>query len=126
MKEKGGAQPTLVLTRGLNNCIWGYTADEWPKLEAQLRANQFQDQKSRNFVLEMMRHVEDVGVDSLGRILVPQSHLEIAGLAKGEEVLGLGMLDHMELWNPARYEKHIKASREGSSYEEKSTELFGN
>jgi len=126
VKEKGAQQPFLVLTKGLNDCIWGYTEDEWPKLEARLRAKQFQDQKSRNFVLEMMRHVEDVGIDSLGRILIPQSHLEMAGLAKGQEVLALGMLDHLELWNPERYERHIVASQEDSSYEEKSTELFRN
>ena len=71
VKEKGVSQPFLVLTKGLNDCVWGFTEDEWPKLEARLRAHQFQDQKSRNFVLEMMRHVEDVGIDSLGRILIP-------------------------------------------------------
>jgi len=119
-----GQEPFLVLTRGLNDCVWGFTEDEWPKLEARLRAHQLRDQTSRNFVLEMMRHVEDVGIDSVGRILIPQSHLEIAGLERGREVLVLGMLDHLELWNPDRYEKHITRSREDSSYEEKSTELF--
>lgn len=126
VKEKGGDQPFLVLTKGLNDCVWGFTEDEWPKLEARLRAHQLQDQESRNFVLEMMRHVEDVGIDSLGRILLPQSHLEIADLAKGKDVLVLGMLDHLELWNPERYEEHISKSQKTSSYEEKSKELFRN
>jgi transcriptional regulator MraZ len=124
VKRNGGAQPFLVLTRGLNDCVWGFTEDEWPKLEARLRANQLRDQNSRSFVLEMMRHVEDVGIDSLGRILIPQSHLDIAGLARGKEVLVLGMLDHLELWNPERYEKHIESSNQDSTYEEKSRELF--
>jgi MraZ protein len=126
VKEKGGDQPLLVLTKGLNDCVWGYTEDEWPKLESQLRNHQLRDQGSRDFVLEMMRHVEDVGIDSLGRVLIPQSHLEIAGLARGEEVLVLGMLDHLELWNPERYEKHLEHSRKSGSYEEKSKELFRN
>lgn len=125
-KQGGGEQPYLVLTRGLNDCVWGFTEDEWPKLEERLRTHQLQDQKSRNFVLEMMRHVEDVGIDAQGRILIPQSHLDIAGLEKGKEVLVLGMLDHLELWNPDRYEEHIEGSRKDSSYEEKSTELFRN
>lgn len=126
VRVKDGPKPFLVLTKGLNDCVWGYTEDEWPKLEQRLRDNQFQDQESRDFVLEMMRHVEDAGIDSLGRVLIPQSHLDIAGVEKGDEVLVLGMLDHLEIWNPQRYEDHIKRSREKASYEEKSKDLFRN
>ncbi|MCA9752615.1 MAG: division/cell wall cluster transcriptional repressor MraZ [bacterium] len=117
-------KPYLVLTKGLNECVWGFTADEWPIYEQQLREKQFQGQEARDFVLEMMLHVEDVPVDGAGRILVPPAHLALAGLEKGKEVLVLGMIDHVELWNPETYESHVKKSRAASSYEEKAKELF--
>jgi len=119
-----GVAPELVLTKGLNECIWGFTADEWPVYEQRLREKQFQGQESRDFVLEMMLHVEDVAVDAAGRILIPPAHLELGGLEKGKEVLVLGMIDHIELWNPGTYEEHIAKARRESSYEEKAKELF--
>lgn len=119
-----GVAPELVLTKGLNDCIWGFTADEWPTYEQKLREKQFQGQESRDFVLEMMLHVEDVSIDAVGRILLPPAHLELAQLEKGEEVLVLGMIDHIEIWKPEAYEQHIAAARRESSYEEKAKELF--
>lgn len=119
-----GVAPELVLTKGLNDCIWGFTSDEWPTYEQKLREKQFQGQESRDFVLEMMLHVEDVSIDAVGRILLPPAHLELAQLEKGEEVLVLGMIDHIEIWKPEAYEEHIAAARQESSYEEKAKELF--
>jgi MraZ protein len=119
-----GQAPVLVLTKGLNDCIWGFTSDEWPTYERKLREKQFQGQESRDFVLEMMLHVEDVAIDAVGRILLPPAHLELAGLEKGKEVLVLGMIDHVEIWNPEAYDVHISRARKKSSYEEKAKELF--
>ena len=119
-----GIAPELVLTKGLNECIWGFTSDEWPVYERRLREKQFQGQESRDFVLEMMLNVEDVAVDAAGRILIPPAHLDLGGLEKGKEVLVLGMIDHIELWSPKAYEEHIAKARQKSSYEEKAKELF--
>jgi len=124
VKQKDGPQPFLILTKGLNGCIWAFPEEEWDRLEAKLRAKQFQDQDSRDFALEMMAHVLDAPIDAAGRILLPQSHLDLAGLARGKEVLVLGMFDHLELWSPTRYEEHI--GKKTSSYEDRSRELLRN
>jgi MraZ protein len=124
VKQKDGAQPFLILTKGLNGCVWAFPEEEWDRLEAKLRAKQFQDQDSRDFVLEMMANVQDVPIDGAGRILLPQSHLDLAGLAPKQEVLVLGMFDHLELWNPEAYQRHI--GRKTSSYEDSSRELLRN
>ena len=124
VKQKDGVQPFLILTKGLNGCVWAFPEEEWDRLEAKLRAKQFQDQDSRDFVLEMMAHVQDVPIDGAGRILIPQSHLDLAGLAAKTEVLVLGMFDHLELWNPDTYDRHI--GKKSSSYEDSSRELLRN
>ena len=124
VKQKDGPQPFLILTKGLNGCVWAFPEDEWDRLEATLRAKQFQDQDSRDFVLEMMANVLDVPIDGAGRILIPQPHLELAGLAPKGEVMVLGMFDHLELWSLERYSKHLE--RKPSSYEDNSRELLRN
>ena len=59
------------------------------------------------------------------RGVLPQDKaLEIAGLERGKEVLVLGMFDHLELWQPQRYEAHI--AKRKSSYEDSSRELLRN
>ena len=123
VKQKDGAQPLLVLTKGLNGCVWAFLEEGWGRIEEKLRERQFKDQESRDFMLEMMQHLQEVPIDGAGRILIPQPHLTLAFLEKGTDVLALGMLDHFELWNPGRYEKHMSAKQ--SSYEENSRELFG-
>jgi MraZ protein len=126
VKEKGGPEPYLILTKGLNGCLWAFTEDEWSRLEAKLKLKQFQDQESRDFVLEMMSNVQDVSIDSAARILIPQSYLQLAGLERGGEVKVLGMMDHVELWLPKRYDEHVARARQKTSYEENSRELLRN
>jgi MraZ protein len=126
VKQKGGPEPYLILTKGLNGCLWAFTEDEWSRLEIKLKLKQFQDQESRDFVLEMMSNVQDVPIDSVARILIPQPYLKLAGLERGGEVKVLGMMDHVELWHPRRYEEHVEEARKKSSYEENSRELLRN
>ena len=126
VKQKGGPEPYLILTKGLNGCLWAFTEDEWSRLEGKLRSKQFQDQESRDFVLEMMSNVQDVPIDSAARILIPQTYLKLAGLDRGGEVKVIGMMDHVELWHPKRYEDHVEAARKRGSYEENSRELLRN
>ncbi|MFN8176548.1 MAG: division/cell wall cluster transcriptional repressor MraZ [bacterium] len=123
IRLKDGPQPLLILTKGFNGCVWAFLEEGWMRIEERLRDKQFKDQESRDFVLEMALHLQEVPIDAAGRILIPQSHLSLAGLERGKDVLALGMLDHLELWNPAKYDEHMAKKR--SSYEENSRELFG-
>jgi len=122
VKQKDGPQPQLILMRGFNRCVWAFLEESWRRIEDRLRDRQFKDQDSRDFLLELTRDVEVVPVDAAGRILIPQSHLTLAGLERGKEVLTLGMLDHIELWDPASYDEHM--AKKGGSFEENSRELF--
>jgi MraZ protein len=124
VREKDGPQPFLILTKGLNGCVWAYTEDEWARLEGKLRQKQFDDDASRDFALEMMASVQDVPIDAAGRILLPQTYLDLAGLSRGGDVMVIGMMDHLELWDPERFEKHIGTARKRGSYEESSRELL--
>jgi MraZ protein len=107
VKKSGGPEPILVFTQGLNGCIGVYTEDEWPTYERRLRDKPFGDQDTRDFALELARVTMDVPVDTVGRVLIPQIHMDLGGLEKNGEVLVLGMFDHIELWNPGRYEKRL-------------------
>ena len=96
----------FVLTRGFEECLNLYPADEWELVEKELRDLRTTSREARYYVRQMMSTVRKVVVDGHGRITVPQTHREFAGLEG--EVLVNGVLEHIEIWNPARYEKYTE------------------
>ena len=50
---------------------------------------------------------EQVTVDKVGRICLPDNMARAAGIT--DEAILVGLLDRFEIWNPGRYEK-VKAS----------------
>lgn len=111
VKDRDGSEPYLVLSQGLNGCVWAFMEEDWQGYESTLRARQFRDQQSRDVALLLAAGVTNVPIDSAGRILLPQKHIEMAALERGREVLVIGLCDHLELWNPERYAAHFAKSQ---------------
>jgi MraZ protein len=108
------ANETFVMTRGLSNCIDLYPLDEWQKIEqALLNLNSFQPDDARFIRMFVQFAAEDV-MDGQSRILVPSSLIDYAKIQK--EVLILGALKKIEVWNPKVYEEYLLQSPQ--TYEE--------
>jgi MraZ protein len=122
VKQRQGPGPVLVLTKGFNRCVAAYTEEDWPRYENRLREEAFTDQRSRDFVLELAEMTFDAPVDTVGRILIPSQHMQMAGFEKSMEIMILGVFDHFELWNPERYAEHL-AKSEGT-FEERAQNFF--
>jgi MraZ protein len=56
----------------------------------------------------LLAPAQEVEVDRLGRILVPQSLREYAKLSK--ECIILGMPHHIEIWDTTVYEAYLEAT----------------
>jgi MraZ protein len=123
VKQKDGPQPVLVFTKGFNGSVALYSEDEWPAFEKVLRDLPFTDQGSRDFALELAEMTIDVPVDTVGRVLIPAKHMDLGGFEKNGDVLVLGMFDHIELWNPERFEERKRQS--AGSFEERAARFFG-
>lgn len=96
---------TFVLTRGLDGCVFGYPMSEWVKVESKIRSlNQF-DQKNRSFVRHFLMLSEEVSLDGQQRLIIPRKLMEFAGIK--DEVTIVGVLDHIEFWNPHKYDNYI-------------------
>ncbi|MBS1516918.1 MAG: division/cell wall cluster transcriptional repressor MraZ [Bacteroidetes bacterium] len=104
----------LVLTKGMDECIVAYPQDEWEKLKSSmLRFNQF-NAEDRYFLRIFLEFANECELDSQNRILIPQQLIEISGLKK--EVIVLGVLDKIEIWDPERKSRYDKSMP--STYEE--------
>lgn len=125
VKEKDSeTQPHVVLARGFNGCLFGFSEATWPRFERTLQETDISDEESRAFAREMADHLCVVPVDTVGRIVVPNSHLEIGGLRKGKEVKILGMTWYFEVWDLEKYRTYKKSTTTKDSYEVRATKLF--
>jgi len=116
LPSKYGKAPgqAYVITRGLDDCLFVFLKDEWKRLEQKLMSLDLESKHARFYVRQMTSNAEDVSVDSHGRIMIPPMHRKLAAL--DGEVLVIGALTRIELWNPETYTKYEKGF--GLSFEE--------
>ena len=111
---------TLIITRGLDGCLFVYPIDEWEQIETRLKELPVTRQNTRTFIRMLSSQAVTASLDKQGRIALPRHLLELAGVEA--EVLIVGTLDHFELWSPGEYEKVMNES--GETYESIAESLF--
>ena len=107
------ANDTFILTRGYENCLFVYPLDEWNKLEESIRGLSATNAKHRFFMRTLLEKATESQLDGQSRITVPRELLQFASIET--EVLIIGVLERIELWNPVVYKEYLKAQAE--SYE---------
>ena len=100
---------TLILTRGIDRCLWLFTPEQWKILSDKVMesASLFQ-QQSRSVLRRLIAPAQEVEIDKAGRISIPQSLREFAGLEK--DCVFLGINKYFELWDSNEYEKYLGES----------------
>lgn len=94
----------FVLTKGLDGCLSIYTMDEWENFEKKLQTLPLNNKNARKFARFFVAGAALCEVDRQGRILVPQTLREFAGLEK--EVIFTGVLNRIEVWSKAMWEEN--------------------
>lgn len=95
----------FFLTRGLDGCLFVYSAEGWTALEDKLRALPIS--KSRDIQRFFLASVSEVEPDKQGRILIPQNLRDYAGLDK--DIIIIGVSDRAEIWNSESWNKKLDA-----------------
>ncbi len=100
---------TLILTRGIDRCLWLFPPDQWKILSDKLMdsASVFQSQ-SRSVLRRLVAPAQEVEIDKAGRISIPQSLREFAGL--GRDCVFLGINKYFELWDSKEYDLYLEES----------------
>jgi MraZ protein len=107
------ANGVLNVTLGRDNCVWLFPSYEWTKVLQTVQSTNPFTTDEVSMRRQMLYYADDLTVDSQHRILIPQEMLKIVGIKK--DVLLLGQIERIEVWNPQAYEKYLKDSPE--SYE---------
>ena len=96
-----GGDAALVLTADPSRCLLLYPKAEWEPIQAQLMALSSFDPRIRSLQRLLVGHADDVDMDAAGRILVPPSLRQFAGLEHRVVLVGQGA--KFELWDEARW-----------------------
>lgn len=102
------------VTKGLDNCLFLYTPEEWQKLAEKLASLPFAKSNSRAFSRSMLAGAMDVSLDKQGRIMLPEYLRSFAGLNKN--IIVAGLYNRLELWDQKKWEEYKKKT-EGESNE---------
>ena len=103
--EKG----QVVLTKGADDCLWLYPAEEWEEQKRIIieRTNRYSKQ-GRILMQHFIGPEKYFDMDKQGRIVIPPTLRDHAGLAK--DCIILGQINYIELWAEDRYRAHLQSS----------------
>jgi MraZ protein len=91
----------LVVTKGIDPCLWLYPADVWVELAQEINTLPLTDPKAREFKRQAFGGASHSVPDRQGRVILPPYLREYADLDNQAVIIGL--FDHCEIWNPTRW-----------------------
>jgi len=107
-KFKFDLKQGAVITRGLDNCLFVFTKNDWHALEKKIASLPLSHANARSFSRMMLMGAMEVRIDKLGRILVPEYLKKFAGLRK--KVIVGGVLNRIEIWDEEKWNIYKKQS----------------
>ena len=112
----------VVITRGLDNCLFIYPQKEWQKISEKIGQLPLGQADTRGFNRFFLSGAVEAEVDSVGRILVPDFLKAFAGL-KNKVVLA-GIHDRIEIWDEKKWTEYKrKIERQADALAEKLGEV---
>lgn len=119
----------VVVTHGLDNCLFMFSMKEWSKIAEQLGSLSMGQAGSRGFNRIILGGAVEIDVDSAGRILIPDFLREYAGISdrvtadktadkamgktvdkvsveKSGKVVFTGVHNKVEIWDETRWKNY--------------------
>ena len=96
----------IVITRGLDNCLFIYSQKEWEQIAKKLGTMGFGQADTRGFNRFMLSGAMEIGIDSAGRVLLPE-HLRSFAKLDSKAVFA-GVYNRVEVWDEKAWDDYNK------------------
>jgi MraZ protein len=103
----------VVITRGLDNCLFLFPLSTWKSIAQKLETLPFGQSNTRGMSRFILAGAVESEVDGAGRVLIPDFLKEFAGLK--DSVIVAGISDRVEIWDArvwSEYKKKIEGGAE--------------
>jgi MraZ protein len=94
----------VVVTRGLDSCLFMFPQQAWAKIAAKLADLPVGQADTRGIARFLLAGAVETEVDSAGRILIPEYLKDFAELRN--RVVLAGVSDRIEIWNEKAWEEY--------------------
>jgi len=120
IKFRGALAQGVVITKGLDGCLFLYTKEEWNKVAEKINAMPISQGNARAFARLMLGGAMDSLPDKQGRINLPKYLMAYAGIKSS--VIVAGLVNRLEIWDSKAWQEY-KAKTEKDA-EKMAEELF--
>ncbi|MBD3106830.1 division/cell wall cluster transcriptional repressor MraZ [Bacillus sp. AGMB 02131] len=100
----------FVITRGLDQCLFGYSMDEWKQIEDKLKTLPLTKKDARAFTRFFFSGATECELDKQGRVNISSPLLNYAKLEK--ECVILGVSNRIEIWSKQQWEDYFSESED--------------
>ena len=111
MRDELGEKAYIL--KGFDGALSIYKESDFESLIKEIKSLPFNKKNSRAYLRIQLASVCELDIDKQGRALLPTQLLNKYGI--GKEVIVIGALDHIEVWNKEEYQKYENAA--DSSFE---------
>jgi MraZ protein len=96
----------VVITPGLDSCLFIFTMNEWEKIAERLsvKESSILQADNRGFNRYLLGGAVEIEIDGAGRMLIPEHLRERAKLKS--KVVFIGVKDRAELWDETTWESY--------------------
>lgn len=95
----------IVITRGLDNCLFLYTEKEWKNISKQIGGLGMGQSGTRDFSRFILSGATEIEVDTAGRMLIPEHLIDFAAIKS--KIVFAGVYTRIELWDEDAWDKNI-------------------
>jgi transcriptional regulator MraZ len=95
----------VVVTRGMDGCLFAYAAADWERLAERIRSLDPLSRESRMMQRHFFSGAVKAALDKQGRMVLPAGLLQSAGIER--EVTVAGVYDHLEIWDRTKWRTHL-------------------
>lgn len=108
----------VVVTRGLDHCLYVYSRKAWEK-EAKSYASEVNGSAARRGLARLfLAGSSEADVDGSGRVLIPDHLRAYAGIA--DKAVVAGVADRVEIWEEKAWKQYTQAiERDADAFAEK-------
>jgi MraZ protein len=93
----------FVMTKGLDNCLFVYSINEWRVVEEKLKTLPMTNKDARAFVRFFFAGASECEIDKQGRTLIPSNLKDHANIDK--DVVIIGVSTRIEIWSLEQWNK---------------------
>ncbi|MFC1638136.1 division/cell wall cluster transcriptional repressor MraZ [Patescibacteria group bacterium] len=111
-KFRGELGEKVVITRGLDKCLFVYPMKVWEELAEKLGNLPMGEANTRSFVRLMLSGAIDAEIDKQGRVLIPDYLKDYAELDKSVVVAGL--FNRLEVWSENSWDEYKRKAEENN------------